>query len=518
MSSVKTNIIANYSGSVCSGLMGLVFVPLYIKFMGIESYGLVGFFSTIWSIFSFLDMGLGATLNREMARRSALPGQAQTTRDLLRTLEIIYWPVAVLVGASVIGLAGPIAKYWISSQKLSVADVRQAVMIMGLVLVLRWPFTLYEGGLMGLQKQVTVNILNAISGTFRGLGAVLVLWLISPTIQAFFCWQIIVSGFETLAIAFCLWISLPKADRRSRFQQSVLREIRQFATGVMGINVAAFISNSADKVLLSKMLTLEMYGFYMLAWTLAGALGRLIGPATIAVFPRISQAVVSRNMETLTEFYHKSCQFMSLIVLPIGCVLAVFSYEIFLIWTGNSHIAQQVHLVATLLVLGTACNAMMSIPYWTQLAYGWTSLAFWTNVVSIIVLVPTLVILTHIYGMIAGGIVWALLNHGYFIFAIPIMHGRILKKEMWRWYLYDTGLPFVAALAPALIGKLLFSDASSTTWRIATLSFITLVCYVSVTAVTRDIRHGVIELIRKRFLCLIRFMPGSVIKSSPEVR
>lgn len=518
MPSVKTNIVANYVGSVVTGLMGLVFVPLYIKFMGIESYGLVGFFGTISSIFCFLDMGLGATLNREMARRTALPDQSKNIRNLLRTVEIIYWPAAVLVGVSVMALAGPIAKYWVTSQKLAVEDVKQAVMIMGLVLVLRWPFGLYEGGLMGLQKQVLVNVLKSISGVFRGLGAVLILWLVSPTIQAFFYWQIIVSGFETFAMAFFLWNSLPKANGRSRFQKSLIVEIWQFATGVMGANVAIFVSNSADKIILSKMLTLEMYGYYMLAWALTGALARLILPVSLAVFPRISQSVVNGSNESIKNLYHKASQFISVVVLPIGCVFAVFSYDIFLIWTGNPYIAQHVHLVTTLLVIGTVCNAMMSTPYFTQLAYGWISLVFWTNVVSIIILVPSLVILTPAYGMIAGGMIWALLNLGYLIFAVPIMHKRVLRNEMWHWFEYDICLPLVGALAPALIGRLMFNDINSRIWGIAILILITFMCYLSATLIASEVRQEAISILRKIFPNSIGIVPSSAIKSDSEVR
>ena len=47
--------------------MSLAFVPLYIKFMGIESYGLVGIFASLLALFGLLDMGLSTTLNRELA-------------------------------------------------------------------------------------------------------------------------------------------------------------------------------------------------------------------------------------------------------------------------------------------------------------------------------------------------------------------------------------------------------------------------------------------------------------------
>jgi len=97
MPKIRSNIIANYAGSFWTALMSLIFVPLYVHFMGIESYGLVGVFASLLAIFGLLDMGLSATMTREMARLSALPDSAQHARDLTRTLEILYWGVAVCI-------------------------------------------------------------------------------------------------------------------------------------------------------------------------------------------------------------------------------------------------------------------------------------------------------------------------------------------------------------------------------------------------------------------------------------
>ena len=231
MSIIKQNIIANFGGKAWQALMSLAFVPLYIKFMGIESYGLVGIFASLLALFGILDMGLSTTLNREMARLSALPDKASEMRNLVRTLELPYWGVAVFIGIAVVCLSGPIANYWVKADKLTPATVKQALMIMGGVVAFRWPVSLYSGGLMGLQKQVLLNGINVFEATLRGLGAVLILWLISPTIQAFFIWQIFASMVHVLLSAFFLWHNLPKSSQHSRFQkESLLRALNSPAS------------------------------------------------------------------------------------------------------------------------------------------------------------------------------------------------------------------------------------------------------------------------------------------------
>lgn len=43
MSILKKNIIANYASQLYSAGIGILILPLYIKYMGAEAYGLVGF-------------------------------------------------------------------------------------------------------------------------------------------------------------------------------------------------------------------------------------------------------------------------------------------------------------------------------------------------------------------------------------------------------------------------------------------------------------------------------------------
>ena len=69
--SIKVNIAAHYLGQGWTALMQLAFIPFYIKYLGMEAYGLIGFFAMLQAGLALLDMGMTPTLNREMARYKA---------------------------------------------------------------------------------------------------------------------------------------------------------------------------------------------------------------------------------------------------------------------------------------------------------------------------------------------------------------------------------------------------------------------------------------------------------------
>jgi len=453
MSVLKINIVANFGGSVWTGLMGLVFVPLYIHFIGIEAYGLIGIFATLLAIFGLLDMGLSSTLNREMARLAVQQDKAREMRDLVRTLEIPYWLVGLLISVIVIVLSPFIAYRWVNAENLSPKTVQTAIRIIGLAVAFQWPISFYSGGLMGLQRQVLLNVINVVMATFRGLGAVLILWLVSPTVEAFFSWQIVVSIVHIGLIVFFLWRSLPDATEPPRFRRELLLNIWRFAAGMTGITVLVTILMQLDKVILSRMLSLEMFGYYALASVVAMNLGRFISPVFSATYPRLTNLVELGATEEITSLYHKSAQLVSVLVLPAALVLALFSKETLLLWTQNPETAGHTYLLVSILVMGTALHCLGHIPWALQLAYGWTRLAFVVNLVSVLLLTPLIIVLTKWYGAVGAASVWVILNVGYMFISLPIMHRRLLPTEKWRWYFEDVGRPLLAAVMVTVIGR-----------------------------------------------------------------
>lgn len=134
--------------------MNLAFVTLYLKFIGIEAYGLVGVFISLTTLLSVLDLGLSTTLNRELARLSATSDNAKEMRDAVRTFETPYWIIGILLGSGVAALSPLIAPYWLNSQGLPVSVVTQAIMLMGLLIAFQWPTSLSSGGLLGLEPTI----------------------------------------------------------------------------------------------------------------------------------------------------------------------------------------------------------------------------------------------------------------------------------------------------------------------------------------------------------------------------
>jgi O-antigen/teichoic acid export membrane protein len=458
---IRRNVIANSASKLWAAALSLAVVPFYLHILGIEAFGLIGVFLTLGPILSLLDLGLGTTLNRRLAQLSVLANRAGEMRDLLRTLEVIYWLVGLAIGVVLIALAPLIASHWIRPQQLATESVALALALMGIALACQWPLALYSGGLMGIERQVLASMVSACVITVRSIGAVLVLWLVAPTLQAFFAWQIGVSLAETVVNMVLLWRLLPAADRRPAFRVSALKEIWRFAAGVTGISAMAVILTQLDKVILSKVLTLDAFGYYSLACRVAVGLYYLAGPINTAFFPRFSQLAAQGDNKELARLYHGSCQLLSVAVIPVTIVLAFFPAEFLVLWTANWNVANSTSPLLRLILVGTALNALMTLPLALQLANGWTRLVFAVNTAAVIVLGPMIYVMALYHGAVGAAWVWIVLNCGYVLILLPMMHRRILPAELRAWFIVDVGIPLAAGLIVASIWKALIAGATS---------------------------------------------------------
>ena len=488
---LKRNLIANYLGQGWVALMGLAFIPLYIKYLGIEAYGLIGLFGVLQAWLSLLDMGMTPTLNREMARFTGGTHSATSIRDLLRSIEVIALGVAALVGLGIWAASGWLASDWLRAENLPIDTVVQAFIIMGAVTALRFVEGIYRSAIVGLQRQVLYNAVNSALATLRGLGAVGILMWVSPTIEAFFIWQGIISMLTLGVLASATYRALPKAERDGQFSMPALRGIGRFAGGMMGITFLTLLLTQVDKILLSKLLTLSDYGYYTLATVVAAALYMLTGPITQAWFPRLSELHANNQQAELITKYHQGAQLVSVFMGSAAIVMIVFAEPILQLWTRDAELAHRSATLLSLLALGNLLNGLMWIPYQTQLAHGWTGLTTRINIVSVAIIVPAILWATPRYGAEGAAWVWVSLNAGYVLIGIHFMHRKILIREKWRWYSQDVFLPLLTSTTAALLVRWLAPSMVHPIGQLTVLAVASILTLASATVAAPLLRQQV---------------------------
>lgn len=458
--SLRTNIIANYFGQAWRVLILLAFVPAYIKYLGIESYGLIGLFAVLQAWLGLLDFGFKASLARESARYAAGAHDEGSFLELLRSMEIVTFVVAILVSLAVWCSSQWAARNWLNAGGLDPGVVAEALALMGLIISSRFYESIYGACLGGLQRQVLLNVLSVSASTLQGLGAIALLAWVSPKIEVFFAWQLGVSLATVAVLRVVVHRILPRPKSRLGYSSRALLQIWRFAAGMVGITLSAVLLTQVDKILLSHWLSLEAFGYYSVATLVASGLDLFTGPVATAAYPHIIELVTRNSRRQLIEVYHQSAQLITVMTASVAAVLVMEPERVLMIWTGDRMLSSQTAPIMSLLVLGTLAHCMMWIPYQLQLAHGWTRLTLMANATAIVILLPCLWYVVPKYGALGAASIWIVLNMGYLLVTIQLMHRRLLAGEKWRWYGQDVVLPTaVAFLATATYGAFVSEQA-----------------------------------------------------------
>ncbi len=311
--------------------------------------------------------------------------------------------------------------------------------------------------------------------------------MVSPTIGALLIWQTVIALGQTLSFRWLLHHVLPAA-RGGTFSLAALRGTWRLSAGLWTISLLALVLTQVDKIVVSRVLTLEDLGYYTLAGTVASGLYYLVYPVTSAIFPRFCQLIGAADRLGLASLYHRSSRAMSAIVLPLAVVIVFFSREVMFAWTGNATTVARTWIVVAVLVAGTALNGIMGLPYALQIAHGWTRLAVWMNGVAVAVLAPAVYFMGERFGAVGVASGWLTLNLLYVIVGVQLMHRRLLPGEAGRWYALDLGMPLAASVAGVLLVRIIASPATTRVGALAVLSAAVALAYTAVILVTPELR------------------------------
>jgi O-antigen/teichoic acid export membrane protein len=450
MSVFKRNFAANLAGSAVSALLTIAVLPVYLRLLGPELYGLIGFYTTLQMLFVILDLGLGTAVNREMARTTLDEEGAATARGLLKTLEAIYWSGALLIFVLVLCAANILATHWLKPGHVSADVVSHAIVAMGVVLALQFPYGLYSGAWLGLQRHVALNVWTTIGAALRLLLPIAALRSYGPDIALFFGIQAVAMAVQTLGARVLVLRIIPKTRQRPTVNFAWLQRLRGFAAGVTAATALGVIVMQLDKVLLSRFAPLQELGFYSVAAAAATGLGVISVPMSMATFPRFSQLAAQERRQEIDVLYHRATQLLAALLLPLAAIIGAFSHELLLIWTANPTVAERGARPLSLLVIAISASSLGFVAQALQFAEGWTRFAVTLNAIGVLFLIPAMSIAAIRQGGVGVALMSAIWNVIALCITATVMHRRLVRAGGWSWFLRDVAPPLVASLVIVL--------------------------------------------------------------------
>lgn len=431
-------------------------MPVYLQYMGVEAFGLIGFFLTLQSWLQLLDFGLSSTLSREMSLYRAGAISVAIIWQRLHSLEWLSGLIAFTTIAGLVLLRNLIVNKWLTFQYLSSDTVSTCIIFMAITAALRWLMGLYRAALVGLERQIWVNCISGFFSTVKFVGVVplIIYWSADPL--TFFAYQGLIGTLEFLTFFIMAYHVLPKSSTSFLPRWDAIQPMLVIAGPMAFITSVWIFLTQIDRLILSKILTLEEYGYFTVATMAASSVLMLVPPLNQVLQPRITILASQGKDEALQKVYRLATQFITTMFLAIGGTLALFSEPILMTWTNNLQATKAAAPILFWYGLANALVGILVLPFMVQFARGYLRLHVIGNILLAFTLLPVLIYTSITQGGVGAGFTLFTARLLFLLFWIPVVHRQLMPNLVFSWPLFDLGPAFFAVFGTLIIGYKLF--------------------------------------------------------------
>ena len=402
MSSIKKNSILNLVGSIIPMAVGLVTIPILLKSIGVEKFGIL---SLIWALigyFSVFDFGIGRALTQGVSK-----GLVDKTNLELYNLIRVGLRVTLITGLAggilMAGLSHSLSFYWLNSSP----NLHNELFLSILLTAIGIPFVTYTSGLRGVLEGFedfkNINLIKIILGILNFIFPIISVFLFGNSLL-----YIAISLVSIRVIVF-FWhlyylnkvIALSKIYNAEKLNtKKTIYEIYKFGSWMTLSNLLSSLMVNADRFVLSFILGASVIAYYTVPFDLS--FRALIIPAAYSttLFPRFSSLIIS-NSEVAVTLYNFSKKKM-LIGMTLICILMVlFSYNGLSIWI-SADFAEKSWIYLCIISVGIFFNGLSQVPYAFLQAFGKVKLTALIHTIEFIIYILILIVLINLFGIIGA--------------------------------------------------------------------------------------------------------------------
>lgn len=463
-------------GQFYLSIIAIVMAPVYVKYLGLESYGLIGFFAVMQSWIQLFDLGFSATLTRQSAQYAHGALSAKEYLTYFKSVQILF----SIIGCVLLIISFVLGDYysgdWIKAAHLSSVAIQTSTTLILMVAIIRWQQGFYRGIINGFEHQTWLNTFNIIFSTIKYIGVLGVIHFIRADICDFFYYQIIVVLIEFAIVYGYVSKILPKTKDKIVCKFAYIQKNISFSLSIAFTSSVWVLVTQLDKLILSKYLLMKDYACFTLAVAVASGISVVTSPISVAILPRFSGLVAKGDIDGFVELYRKVTRFIVVLITPIVILFVCQGNKILFAWTNNTEIGTQASGVLRAYAIGNAILAVIAMAYYLQFAYGKMRLHIMGNLISIFLMIPMLIYFTIHNGALGASYVWVFSNVFYLIIWIPIVHKTYLEFPHYEWLRKDVIQVFVVS---ALLSGLLMQVLMVSSGRILITLQSTLVACLS---------------------------------------
>jgi O-antigen/teichoic acid export membrane protein len=397
--SVRKNTLINLVGYVIPMAVMLVTIPLYLKLLGDDRYGVLALVWLILGYFSFMEMGLGKATANQIAK--AKNATAHECAEIFGT-AIILNACMGLVAAFILWMVGD---YLITNVLKMPENFRDEAISALPWLVATLPLALISsvlnGALEGANKFFLLNILQVIGSAVFQIVPLLVAYWVGPSLEYIIPAAVIAKIVINLPLIYACHLFV--TDKKSWvLSYSRAKSLLSYGSWIGLSSIVTPVLETIDRFVIGAIVGAKAVTYYTIAFQLAAKLRIIPGALSRALLPRLSISSDDRY-RVAVHAMHVITVMMTIVSVMVALILNPFLE----VWVGPS-VAEKVNTLGYLFLFGIWINSIGHVPVSLLLGLGKSNVVGKTHLFETLPYVALLYICTVQFGVVGAVFAWVI--------------------------------------------------------------------------------------------------------------
>ena len=396
------NTLWNLIGNVAPMLVGLFCIPVLVKALGTDRFGILTLVWTLIGYTTVFDFGLGRALTQLVATRLGTEEQ-QDVPNLVWTSQLMMLFLGFGGTALLLLLSG-----WLARHLLHVPVGLEGETILSLcLLAFSIPVVISTAGLRGLleahQKFGITNALRIPIGVFTFVAPLLVLPFSHNLVRVV---AVLLAGRILMWFAHLLYCAqiVPELRERIAWRRDAIRPLLQFGSWMTVSNIVGPLMVTLDRFVIAALLSVAAVAYYATPFDVVTKLWLVPAALLGVMFPAFTMTFVQDRGRTAV-LYGRSVKFLLLILFPVVLFIVLMAQNGLRFWLGPEF-AEHSTRVLQWLAAGVFVSCLAQVPFALVQGVGRPDLTAKLHLIELPAYLLALWWMTRMRGIEGAAIIW----------------------------------------------------------------------------------------------------------------
>lgn len=398
--SIRKNSFYNLAGSLAPIAVTLFTVPIYLRLIGTERYGVLVIVWAFLGYFGNFDLGLGPATAQRIATLHNVDSKERA--EVFWTALTLNTTIGVVAGL----LLWPVAQYFFVSHlkitEILRLEVLSAIPWMAAAVPVATISGVLGGTLQGLEKFFERNVCSVLGTVLFQLFPLGVAWLYAPDLSILVP-AALFGRVVTFVLFFALCYRHVPLNMTPSVKRSLLAPLFRFGSWVTVTSLISPLLTTLDRFLIGSIAGAKALTYYTVPFNLVSRIEVLPSSLSNTLFPRFS-ATSEDERRRLMDVAISS---LNVILTPL-IITGILIIDPFLRWWVGPDMAKSASYVGEIIALGLWFNCQAYIPYARLQAQGRPDLVAMCHLIEIIPYLAFLAVAMSFWGVVGAALAWSL--------------------------------------------------------------------------------------------------------------